>query len=313
MTVPEVAPDQPREGARRSGLDGPLGVVVAATLWGTNGTVQRFAPDGTTTPGLGAVRLVVGALGLWAVARRSPAPPAPADAATRRRTRASQVVGACAIALYNVCFFAAVDRTGVAIGTIIGIGSGPVFAGLLEAMVRRRSPSRAWWPATSLAIVGTTLLVAGGAGGGVQVDGVGALLALGAGLSYALYAMSGATLLALGWAPDRSMAVLFAGGAVLMSPLLFLEPLGWLREPAGVLVVAHLGLVTVALAYLLFGRALRFVSVSSATTLTLAEPLTAAMLGVVVLGERLAPLSWVGAALVLAGLIVIGRAADAGA
>ncbi|MFN2190465.1 MAG: EamA family transporter, partial [Candidatus Promineifilaceae bacterium] len=63
--------------------------------------------------------------------------------------------------------------------------------------------------------------------------------------------------------------------------------------------------VTVALAYILFGRGLAAVSVSTTMTLTLAEPLTAAMLGIIVLGEELSPAATIGAVLILAGLLVL--------
>jgi DME family drug/metabolite transporter len=41
------------------------------------------------------------------------------------------------------------------------------------------------------------------------------------------------------------------------------------------------------------------------TTLTLAEPLTATLLALVVLGERPTPVAWSGAALIAAGLVVV--------
>jgi DME family drug/metabolite transporter len=67
-----------------------------------------------------------------------------------------------------------------------------------------------------------------------------------------------------------------------------------------------LGLATTTLAYVLFGRGLHHLPAGPVTTLVLAEPVVATFLGVVVLGESLAPLGWVGAALVLAGLALQG-------
>jgi len=79
-------------------------------------------------------------------------------------------------------------------------------------------------------------------------------------------------------------------------------------EPDGLLVVLHLGLVATALAYFLFARGLRSVPAVHAVTLSLAEPLTAATLGILVLKERLTPEATIGMALVLAGLVVLGTA-----
>jgi DME family drug/metabolite transporter len=70
--------------------------------------------------------------------------------------------------------------------------------------------------------------------------------------------------------------------------------------------VMHLGIVTVAVAYLLYGYGLRSIPASMAATLTLAEPVTAALAGVVVLDEHLTAAGWIGAALVAAGLVLTG-------
>jgi DME family drug/metabolite transporter len=69
--------------------------------------------------------------------------------------------------------------------------------------------------------------------------------------------------------------------------------------------VAHLGVITVAVAYVLFGRGLHGVGVGAAGTLTLAEPATAATLGMVVLGERFSGATAAGVILVVAGLLVL--------
>jgi DME family drug/metabolite transporter len=68
-----------------------------------------------------------------------------------------------------------------------------------------------------------------------------------------------------------------------------------------------LGIATVGVAYALYGYGLRFLPTSTAVTLTLAEPVTAAVLGVVVLDEHLPALGWVGAGLVVLGLALTAR------
>jgi DME family drug/metabolite transporter len=64
-------------------------------------------------------------------------------------------------------------------------------------------------------------------------------------------------------------------------------------------------LITVAFAYTIFSRGLTVVPAATAVTLTLAEPMTAAILGVTVLGERLSLAALAGAGLVLAGLVLL--------
>jgi drug/metabolite transporter, DME family len=65
--------------------------------------------------------------------------------------------------------------------------------------------------------------------------------------------------------------------------------------------------MTIALGYVLFARGLAGLPASTATTLTLAEPLTAMLLGVLLLGERLPAVAWSGAALVAVGLVLAGE------
>ncbi len=101
------------------------------------------------------------------------------------------------------------------------------------------------------------------------------------------------------------MAVLFSGGALLLLPVFLAHPFGWLATPRGALVVLHLGLVATAAAYALFARGLALVPVATAATLSLAEPMTATLLGVAVLGERLTPAGLAGVLLVLVGLALL--------
>lgn len=281
----------------RIAIGGPLLVIAAAVLWGTTGTAQAFAPEGATPLSVGTVRLVIGGLALVFLVRARGKlsdirsyPPRPT------------ILAAVGIAAYQLCFFAGVSRTGVAVGTIVGIGSAPIMAGLLEWMVYGERPGRRWLLATTLALLGTILLVV--AGSRLDVDPLGIALALGAGFSYAVYTMASKAILP-GRSPDAVMAVIFSLGAIILLPTLFFASHRWILEPVGLIVALHLGLVTVALAYILFGRGLVTVPVSTTVTLTLAEPLTAAALGILVLGEKLSTMAAIGAGLMLFGLVVL--------
>jgi DME family drug/metabolite transporter len=75
------------------------------------------------------------------------------------------------------------------------------------------------------------------------------------------------------------IAAVFGVGALLMLPLLAVAPAAELVTPGGVALVAYLGLVPTALAYVLFAHGLQRVRASETATLMLAEPLTAAALG----------------------------------
>jgi DME family drug/metabolite transporter len=189
--------------------------------------------------------------------------------------------------------------TGVAVGTVVAVGSSPILAGLLVILVWRRRPTTHWLLATALAVSGVILLAGGGE---VAIHPVGLALALATGLSYAVYVLATKRLLD-DQPAERATAVVFGLGALLLTPILFLSDLSWLARPSGLLVVLHLGVVTIGLAYLLFAQGLTAVPAAAAVTLSLAEPLTAALLGLFFLGERLPAIGFVGIGLLFAGLL----------
>jgi drug/metabolite transporter, DME family len=112
--------------------------------------------------------------------------------------------------------------------------------------------------------------------------------------------------------PDQVAAGVLGGAGLLLVPVGLAAGVDWLGEPGGLAMAAWLGVVTVAVAYPLLTRGLSRIGVGATATLTLAEPATAATLGLVVLGERLRPLGWVGLALVGAGVLLetVGGARD---
>lgn len=281
-------------------------VVAAAVLFGTTGTAQALGPEGTTPLGVGAARLLVGGAALL------PLLPvlggAPRRAVALWRSRPGIVAGVCT-AMYQVCFFAAVQGAGVALGTLVTIGSGPVFAGLLASTVMRERPARSWIIATGLCVLGLALLCADGLGE-AGAGAVGLLLALGAGLAYATYTVAAKHLMLAGEDSSTVMGSAFGLGGLMLVPVLLTQPTGWLTTGSGVALAAYLGLFTTAAAYALFGRGLAVLPAGPVTTLVLAEPLVATLLGVGLLDERLAPAGVAGAALVLAGLVLQGTASS---
>jgi DME family drug/metabolite transporter len=280
-------------------------VLAAAALFGTTGTAQALGPSGTTPLGVGAARIVIGGGGLLAVlpllggSRR--------DALALWRTPWGLLAG-LTTAAYQVCFFAGVSRAGVALGTLVTIGSGPVFTGLLSWLALRERPRSSWVLATSVCVVGLALLVGAGASA-PDVDPLGLLLALASGFGYAVYTVAAKRLMTEGHRSDEVMTAAFALGGLLLLPVLLTQPLTWLAEPSGLAMALWLGLATTTVAYVLFGRGLRHLPAGPVTTLVLAEPVVATLLGVLVLGETLVPLAWAGAGLVLAGLALQGVAA----
>nr|WP_279587814.1 EamA family transporter [Microbacterium ulmi] len=128
---------------------------------------------------------------------------------------------------------------------------------------------------------------------------------LGAGASFAILANAQRRLLDEGWDPFTVVGSMGLGSAVLSALVLPFVDLRWLGEPAGVVMALWLGLATISLAYTLFTWGLGGLTAATAATLTLGEPLTASVLGIAVLGERLSGLAVGGVVLLAAGLALL--------
>jgi len=211
--------------------------------------------------------------------------------------------GALSVAGYQLSFFAAVRLTGVAIGTVLAIGSAPVLAGLMSALTGGGALTWRWLAATAAAIAGAVILVTGGSSAGVNLAGV--LLALTAGLCYAGYAVTAARLITGGYARRAVLGVLFGGAGAVLLPVLVATAPGWLLTSRGSVVTAVLAVLTTVAAYLLYARGLVTVPAPAAVTLGLAEPVVATLLAVLVLGERLTGAAVAGLTLVCLALAVL--------
>lgn len=303
-----VSSERARGGAR----GGVLQVLAAALLFGTTGTSASFAPVGASPVAIGAARLAIGGLALLAVVPRLGGS---RSAVLRLWGTRWGLVGGLSTALYQLVFFAGVARAGVALATLVTIGSGPVLVGLLSWLLLGERPGRAWWLATTLCVSGLAGLTFDGAERpGVDLGGL--VLALGAGLGYASYTVAGKQLINRGARSTEAMAAEFGLGGLLLIPVLVATGADWLGTGAGLAVALWLGLGTITVGYVLFGNGLRVLPAGPVATLVLAEPLVATLLSVLILGERPGLVGWAGAALVAAGLGLQGvtsvRAGDPG-
>jgi DME family drug/metabolite transporter len=277
---------------------GVLEVLGAAVLFGTTGTTASFAPAGVSSVSIGSARLVIGGAGLIAAlpllggSRRS--------AVALWRNPWGFVAGVMT-AVYQLAFFAGVSLAGVALATLVTIGSGPVFVGLLSWLLLRERPAASWWASTAICLAGLALLTLDGSGEpGVNIAGL--VPALVSGLGYAVYTVAAKRLMNGGVHAPEVMASAFSFGGLVLLVVLAASGAAWIATVQGLAVALWLGLATTTVAYFLFGRGLRVLPAGPVATLVLAEPLVATLLGTLVLGERLGVAGWLGAALVAAGL-----------
>jgi DME family drug/metabolite transporter len=104
------------------------------------------------------------------------------------------------------------------------------------------------------------------------------------------------------------MAAMFVGGAVLSAPLLTVGSAQWMTTENGIALSLYLGIVTIGIVYSCLGWGLRKMPAPTVVTLTLAEPMAAAVLSTVVLHQSIGIAGWLGVAIVLAALVTTTRA-----
>lgn len=288
----------------------PIGAVVLAALcFATTGTAQAVADVEASPTAVGAARILLGGgvLGLLVLAR--PRPRGRAVSGVRGGSSAWIVaLGAAGVLAYQPAFFTGTQANGVAVGTVVALGSAPIATGIVDGVLHRRLPGARWFFATTIAVAGV-ILVSGVSGVGTTaepLDPVGLLGSVGAGFSYAVYTVAGKALLDRAWSPVDAMGAMFGTAAAFSLPVLLLAGGAWLWTPAGALLALWLGLVTTAVAYLLFGWGLARLRATTVSTLTLAEPLGATVLGLALLGERLSPATAVGIGAIVVGLVLLG-------
>ncbi len=279
---------------------GVLYILITSLLWGTTGTVQTLGPEGIDPLVVGPFRIMIGGvlISLW-------------SRTFRQRSDASWslpgvILGAALVASFQLSFFSAVALTGVVVATITAIGTTPIFAGFFARLILREPIKRVWYLATFLSIIGIVLLSL--SDGRHEVDPAGLWLALTAGASYA-----GQTI-AIRWLvryhpPEMVMARLFLVASVFVLPLVLLRPLGWMWSVHGIGTVLYLGVIPTTMAYIFFSKGLRSVDGATAGTISLAEPATASLFGVLLLGERVPPRGVAGIVLIALSLVIISLSA----
>lgn len=296
-------------------LQGALAVVAASILWGTTGTAATFAPD-VSPLAIGAVAMGLGGLlqALYAVHHI-----AGQSGALLQRWRLASLAAA-AVAVYPLAFYSSMHLSGVAVGTVVSIGSAPVAAALIERFADRKPLSRQWIVGALLAVGGAALLsfaghapagtgaagtVATGPGGNPWTSTAGILLGLLAGTTYALYSWAAHRLTSQGLTARAAMGAVFGLGGLLLMPVLAVTGGPLLESWRSLGVGAYMAAVPMFAGYLLFGWGLARVGASTATSISLLETVVAALLAVVVVRERLPALGWLGAGVVLASLFIL--------
>ncbi|WP_421670066.1 DMT family transporter [Rahnella sp. EDr1-12] len=286
-------------------MSGMGGVLIAALLWGTTGTAATFAP-GVSAVAIGAVAMGVGGILQALIALRGIA----RHRATLRHHWRMLLTGALAVAVYPLAFYASMHLAGVTVGTVISIGSAPLLSALIEYGLDGQRLTRRWMTGAAVGVAGMVLLClaesAHSSSTAQQSEVItGIALGLLAGLTYALYSWAARHLMQRGIPSRTAMGATFGFGGIMLMPVLFATGAPLLASWNNAAVGIYMALVPMFIGYLCYGYGLARIPASMATTITLLEPAVAAVLAVVIVGERLPALGWVGIGLIVACLLWI--------
>jgi drug/metabolite transporter, DME family len=285
-----------------------LCLVLAGLLWGTGGLTGTLlgAAAGLSPLSVAALRLLAGG-GLIVAFRVVPWRRWPSGRAAWTRI----AVTALLAATFQAAYFSSVSLTSVSLATLVTIGATPVIVLAAELLLGRRRLDRSGVTRTALALAGLGLLVglpAGGYGPAAVMESAAMALLASAGFA-TLTLVSAAPVPGLG--EEAVTGLGFTAGGLLLLPLAAvtgslafrptLAAFGWL---------AALAAGPTALAYTLYFRGLRRAPASTGALLSLLEPLTATVLSVAFLGNRLSPTGIAGAVLLGAAVLSTARAGD---
>ena len=206
------------------------------------------------------------------------------------------VLSGVGIALCILFYFMAIERTTLGVAALL-LPTGPIFASIGEAVVRRRCPSLQEVVLLLAAACGIALVSCGG--GDLSADPWGVIFGLLSGVFFGVYILFNRLIPEYIDVPERTFWQSAAGVVVLAAPVLCSEaPFAGL--PEGLPYLLSIGLLQGFLVLMLVAFAMKHLSAIQYGALSYLDPATAVTLGWAVYGEQMLPLQWVGVLLVLA-------------
>lgn len=295
-------------GQQRSHVRGLVEVGIASVLWGTGGLavqlIREHEPMSPVT--ISAWRMAIAAVVLLVALLALRRTGELIDLA-RSRPRQLLAVGV-GTAAYQGFYFVSVTQVGVAVSTVVSLGLAPVLLTVAESVRHHRAPGPSRLVVLVAALAGLLLVsVAGGGSSTGPAPVAGVLLAIASGTTYALTTVAGGSISRTTSPLVLTSGMTLVGAAVLLPCLAFVDGPRATVDPAALAWLLYLGALTMALAYVLLYSGLRVVAPSTAVTASLVEPVTAAVVAAVVLGESLGAVAVVGIVLVLGAVAGLGH------
>lgn len=270
-------------------------IILSAVLWGTTGTSQVFLSDQMPPLVVATFRMLIGGSFLFILSFFDKT-----NKFKDLRNIKSIFISSICIAFYQPFFFLGVSRLSVALGTILAISSAPIFTGIINKILDIKI-SKKWIIATIISIAGCIFIFYNKNNTSFDIFGV--VCSLSAGLCYALFVLNSKTAYKNN-SRIKTNGMIFFFGAICLSPILFIYRNSYQISINEILPLFHLGVIATSLSYTLFAIGLKKTSSTKAITYTLAEPLTASLLGILLLKETYTINTLIGIFLIFCGLII---------
>lgn len=298
-------PDAIRGNIGKSAGEGWVAVLAAATLWGTTGIVFHAlgSSDGANAVSISFLRLALSVPFLLSMARLHTGawlPPL-----TLRAMMVLIGLG-LSMALYQLTYVLAIERVGVAISVLISICGAPIFVAMISVVWLGERLRGRTVLALIVSIVGTVLLV--GIPSEVNQDiknfWIGVAIAIACALCQAFYVLAaGASSKVCG--PTHAGGIGFAVGALALLPIGLTEGLQLTFSPSGWAMLLYVAVVPTAIAQTLFLIGLKGTGALGGAIASLLEPLTATVLAVIFLNERMTWIGILGSVVLMSGIVII--------
>lgn len=275
-----------------------VSVLLACVLFSTSATGRAYLDFPGSSISVGAWRVFLGGIGLAAYAAIR------YGAFGLRRLIKIPIVWVMALAVlaYQISFFIGAARIGVAMGTLGALATAPFFAGVLGWIVGTGKPTATWAVSTAMGVVGLALIT----GVSEVRDNLGFFAVFISGVMYAVFTVFGVRLTRTHDVTGAEvLGAAFGIGAVMSLPIVLFTS-AWINSALLVGFVLYIGLATTALGYILFGNGLTHLSPGTVSTLTLAEPVLATLMGVYILGEAMNLRGWIGCVVIIGALALLG-------
>jgi drug/metabolite transporter (DMT)-like permease len=225
-----------------------------------------------------------------------------------RSGRAATEIGIIAvflIAAYHALLYTGQVTVAAPVAAVL-VNLSPIFTAIIAVLWMGQRYDSAAIAGFIVGLIGVAI-VAISPGVGLRVDGIGMVLIIGAGLSFAVGSLLTSVrtdetpLVTIhGWGMLVGAGVLFVAAVVGKQPLM---PTSW--GPSGLIALVYLAIASSIFGFLMFFELLTRMPTAELNLIGYIQPIAAAMLGWVIFGHSVAPTTVVGFAVIVLGFLLV--------